>query len=114
TLAYQGAGKGADPGDLRHLHRLATGDLWPDLTLILELPIADGLARAATRPGGTARFEAHDASFHQRVVAGFNAIAEADPARCRLIDARHGIDAVAAQLWAEVRPLTHGARLASA
>ncbi len=114
TLAYQGAGKGADIAELRHLHRLATGDLWPDLTLILILPIADGLARAAARPGGTARFEAHAGLFHQRVATGFRDIAEADPERCKLIDARGDIDAVAAQLWAEVLSLTHGARFASA
>ncbi len=101
TLAYQGAGKGADTGELRYLHRLATGDLWPNLTFILEVPITEGLARAARRPGGTARFEAHDITFHQRVAAGFRDIALAESQRCRLIDARGEITAVAAQLWAE-------------
>lgn len=102
TLAYQGAGKGADLAELRQLHRLATNDLWPDLTLILELPIADGLARAAARPGGMARFEAHDILFHQRVASGFADIALADPQRCKRVDARGEIGAVAASLWAAV------------
>ena len=102
TLAYQGAGKGADLAELRHLHRLATGDLWPDLTMILELPIVEGLARAALRPDGTARFEAHGIQFHQRVAAGFQSIAANDPHRCALIDARDGVEAVAALLWATV------------
>jgi dTMP kinase len=106
TLAYQGAGKGTDQAELRHLHSLATGDLWPDLTLILALPIADGLARAAQRPSGAARFEAHDRKFHQRVAHGFESIAATDPHRCKLIDARGDIDAVAPLLWEQVLPLT--------
>lgn len=104
TLAYQGAGKGADAAMLRTLHALATGNLWPDLTLILDLPVADGLARAGARPGGEARFEAHGAAFHDRVAAGFRAIAAAEPARCRLIDARGDAATVAVRLWAEVAP----------
>lgn len=108
TLAYQGAGKGADVAELRHLHRLATGDLWPDLTLILQLPIAKGLARAAARSGSTARFEAHDALFHQRVAKGYLVIASAEPGRCLLIDADQGIDAVAASSWEAVAPLAQG------
>lgn len=100
TLAYQGAGKGADISELRYLHSLSTGDLWPDLTLMLQLPIADGLARAAARSGSTARFEAHDLAFHQRVADGFRLIASSEPERCKLIDARNGIDAVAERLWA--------------
>lgn len=106
TLAYQGAGKGADQAELRHLHRLATGDLWPNLTLILALPITDGLARAARRPTGAARFESHNRKFHQRVAQGFDSIAVADPHRCKLIDARGDIDAVGLLLWSQVLPLT--------
>ncbi len=109
TLAYQGAGKGADLAELRQLHGWATGDLWPDLTLILALPISEGLARAASRPGGTARFEAHDLAFHQCVAAGFATIAGDDPARCRLVDARSGVDVVAALLWAETQALVQAA-----
>ena len=70
TLAYQGAGKGMDIAALRALHRLAAADLWPDLTLILDLPDGDGLARASLRTGSAARFEAHDAAFHARVTYG--------------------------------------------
>lgn len=105
TLAYQGAGKGADVADLRTLHRFATGDLLPDLTLILDLPIATGLTRAAARPGGEARFEAHDAAFHARVAQGFRDLAASEPGRCRLIDASGTVGAIAALVWESVAPL---------
>lgn len=105
TLAYQGAGKGVDAGVLRTLHRIAAADLWPDLTLILTLPVADGLARAASRTAAAARFEAHDTAFHERVAGGFRAIAAREPDRCRVIDAAGGIDSVAAHIWDAVAPL---------
>ena len=105
TLAYQGAGKGVPLGELRTLHRIAAADLWPDLTLILDLPVATGLARAALRPGAAARFEAHDAGFHERVAAGFRAIATLEPERCRLIDATGDIDIIAGRIWELVTPL---------
>ena len=104
TLAYQGAGKGLADSALRSLHHIAAADLWPDLTLILDLPFATGLARAAAR-GGAGRFEAHDADFHGRVRAGFLEIAGAEPARCRVVDATADPDAVAAAIWSAVAPL---------
>ena len=105
TLVYQGvAGQLAEAG-LRTLHGFSTGDLWPDLTLILDLPEADGLARAAGREGGEARFESKGAEFHLAVRAGFRARAAAEPARCKLIDASGSIDAVAARIRAQVEPL---------
>jgi len=104
TLAYQGAGKGLADSALRSLHHIAAADLWPDLTLLLDLPVAAGLARAAAR-GGAGRFEAHDTDFHGRVRAGFLELAYSEPARCRIVDASVGVDAVAAAVWAAVTPL---------
>ena len=103
TLAYQGAGKGLADSALRSLHHIAAADLWPDLTLVLDLPEGGGLARAEARGGG--RFEAHDADFHTRVLAGFREIVLAEPGRCKLVDASGDVDAVAARLWAEVELL---------
>ena len=104
TLAYQGAGKGLSDTVLRNLHHLSAADLWPDLTLILDLPDGEGLARAAAR-GGAGRFEGHDADFHARVAQGFRDLAETEPRRCRLIDASGDPDTVAARIWAEVRAM---------
>ena len=102
TLAYQGAGKGVDAALLRTLHAAATGDLWPDLTLILDLPVADGLARAAARRGGGTRFEAYPIAFHARVDAAFADLARIEPGRCRMVDAQGAADEVAARIRAEV------------
>ena len=71
TLAYQGAGRGLDDAELRKLHAFATDDLWPDLTLILEVEPGMGLARAAARRGGEERFEGEGTAFHDAVHARF-------------------------------------------
>lgn len=99
TLAYQGAGRGLDEAELRALHRFATGDLWPDLTLILDVEPATGLDRAATR-GGSARFEGESAAFHARVRERMRAFA--GDGGCVLIDAGAPVDAVAEAVWAAV------------
>jgi len=67
TLAYQGAARGLDEGELRRLHAFSTGDLWPDLTIVLDVDPALGLARAAGRAGGEARFEGEPPAFHAAV-----------------------------------------------
>ncbi len=102
TRAYQGAGKGIADADLLALHRMAVGDLWPDLTIMLALAPDAGLARAAARAGGEGRFEAHDAGFHTRVTECFEAIAAAEPQRCRRFDASVPIATLATAIAAEV------------
>ena len=87
TLAYQGYGRGLRVAELRALHSFALGDFAPDLTLILDLPVEEGLARAARRGGEADRFERLDHAFHQRLREGFRQIAAAEPQRCVLIDA---------------------------
>ena len=104
TLVYQGAGGGLPETDLRALHAVATGDLWPDLTLVLDIPENEGLARAIARPGKELRFELKGAAFHAAVRNGYRARAGAEPARCRLIDATGPIEAVAARIWSAVQP----------
>lgn len=107
TLAYQGAGKGLADSALRNLHHVATRDLWPDLTLILDIAVETGLARAAGRRGGEGRFEGHAGSFHLDVANGFRELAAAEPHRCKLIDGGASVDAVAASIWAEVDTLVN-------
>jgi len=94
TIAYQGHGRGLPLTDLAALQRFSLGDFAPDLTLILDLPVAEGLARAASRPGATDRFERLDQAFHRRLRDGFLAIAAAEPGRCAVIDASADIDTV--------------------
>jgi dTMP kinase len=87
TLAYQGYGRGLATADIEALHRFALGGFMPDLTVILDLPTAIGLDRAAARSPATDRFQLLDPSFHDRLHQGFREIAAANPARCVLIDA---------------------------
>lgn len=93
TLAYQGYGQGLDHEVWRKLAALALDGLSPDLTLVLDLPIEAGMARAEAR-GANNRFEMLGADFHTRVRDGFLAIAAANPVRCALVDATQGVEGV--------------------
>ena len=95
TTAYQGYGHGVDRGLLNRLYSIAVGDFAPDLTVLLDLPVEAGLARAAARRGAETRYEGMPVEFHRRVRAGFLEIAAANAARCVVLDARQPIDAVA-------------------
>jgi dTMP kinase len=88
TRAYQGSGRGVDAALIETLARAVHGDLVPDCTLLLDLPVATGLARARARAGAhTDRFEAETGAFFERVRAGYLALARAEPRRFRVIDA---------------------------
>jgi dTMP kinase len=86
SYAYQGGGRGVDMARIAELERLATAGLKPDLTLLLDLPVADGRARASQR-GGADRIEVEHDDFFERVRATYRARAQAEPARFRVIDA---------------------------
>ena len=102
TLAYQGYGHGMNREVIRRLHRLVVGDVSPDLTLIFDMPVEQGLARAGARGDGEDRYERMGVDFHQRLRDGFLEIAKKDPARCVVIDATGDIGAVAMAVAAEV------------
>ena len=95
TMAYQGFGRGLGPELIERVRQVAIGDFHPDITIVLDLPIEAGLARAASRGGKENRFESFDAEFHQRVRDGFLQIAAREP-RCVVIDATQSVDAVTA------------------
>ena len=86
TIAYQGYGRGVALEDLATLHRIALGDLLPDLTVVLDLSVEIGLARAAARATAD-RFERLDRGFHEKLRQGFRQIAADNPTRCVLVDA---------------------------
>jgi len=92
TIAYQGFGGDVPIENLAALHRMIAGDLKPDLTLLLDLPVEEGLARALARRGTETRFEQRDIHFHKRVRKGFLAIAKAEPRRCLVVDASRSIE----------------------
>ena len=103
TRAYQGAGGEADTAFIETVERHVVGDVRPDLTLILDLPVEDGLHRAAHRGGGEARFEAKGIEFHQRLRQGFLDIAAAEPQRCVVIDSHQSQEVVAEAIWEAVQ-----------
>jgi len=98
TRAYQGWGHGLDLDMLERLYDVAVGAFHPDLTVILDLPVETGLARAAQRRGAETRYESLPRDFHERVRKGFIAIAAGDPARCVVIDASKDVDGIAAAI----------------
>ncbi len=100
TLAYQGYGRGLDLDTLRRLQAQATGGLQPNLTMLLNLPVATGLSRIP----GTARdrLDRETATFHERVRAGYQKMAAADPRRWREVDAAADEDEVARRILALV------------
>lgn len=103
TRAYQGAGGDADPALIDAVERHVVGEVRPDLTLILDLPVEEGLHRAAHRGGGEARFEAKGIEFHKRLRQGFLDIAAAEPERCVVIDSAQPQEIVAEAIWVAVR-----------
>lgn len=99
TRAYQGAAGGVDPAFITALETYILEATRPDLTLVFDLPAETGLARAQARAGAEMRFESKGMAFHERLRAGFQAIAAAEPERCAIIDATASIEAVEAAIW---------------
>ena len=103
TRAYQGAGGGVAPALIAALEQHVLDGVRPDLTLILDLPVDAGLARAGERSGAETRFEAKGRAFHERLRQAFLDIARAEPDRCAVVDASGSRDAVAAAIWRTVQ-----------
>jgi dTMP kinase len=102
TMAYQGYGHRLGRKPVEALYKLVCGSFRPNLTLILDVPVDIGLARAASRRGRETRFERMDPSFHERLRRGFLDIAKRDKSRCVLVDASEPADAVTAAVLAAV------------
>lgn len=94
TMAYQAYAGGVDRRVIVELHRLALGGVEPDLTLVFDMPVEEGLRRAAARRDGETRFEAKGRAFHDRLRQGFLDIAQRAPKRCVVIDATQPIERV--------------------
>ena len=105
TRAYQGRLGKVSPEFMNAMERVTIGNLKPDLTLILDVPVEVGMQRAAARRGSGApdRFEAEDVKFHQQLRDAYRQIAADEPKRCVLVDANADANTVAASVWAALR-----------
>ena len=105
TMPYQGYGHDLGREPVEQLSAIVLGDFRPDLTLILDIPVEEGLKRAVSRGGDELRYEDMDVAFHHRLRDGFLDIAKRDPERCRVIDSVGTEEEVAARLQAVILPV---------
>ena len=104
TRAYQGAGRGIDPEWIEALAARVHAGLAPQCTLLLDVPVELGLARARARRGQSDRIEVETQAFFERVRAGYLALAQREPQRIRLIDAAAPVESVREQVAAALQP----------
>lgn len=97
TSAYQGAGRGLAPDDLERLHQIATEGLTPDLTILIDLPAEEGLARASKRQSHD-RIEQESIEFHKKVREGFLSIAKREAQRVFVVDGLLSIEEIATKI----------------
>ena len=112
TRVYQGILGRVDERLIKGLERVSIGDLAPDLTIILDLPVELGLQRVKLRRAGGAldRFEAEDLEFHQKLRLAYLTIAGEAPGRCVVIDASAAKEAVSNEVWGAVKSRLQPAR----
>ncbi|OFW87224.1 MAG: dTMP kinase [Alphaproteobacteria bacterium RIFCSPHIGHO2_02_FULL_46_13] len=110
TIAYQGYGHGFDISTIQQVAKLSLGDFKPDLTFILDLPVADGLARSLKQKdmaGGKEntedRFKKLKIDFHEKLRQGFLTIAKHEPSRCVVVDAGGSADDVYNVIWTRIQ-----------
>ncbi|HLZ01441.1 MAG TPA: dTMP kinase [Bradyrhizobium sp.] len=105
TRVYQGKAGKVPVGLVNAMERVTIGNLKPDLTIILDVPVEIGLKRAAARRGDAApdRFESEDMKFHQNLRDAYRELAAIEPQRCVLIDATPDANTVAASVWTALR-----------
>ena len=104
--AYQAGASGLADADIMAAHRIGSGGLMPDRTLLLTLPLDVAAERGALRDAGRAdRFGARGQAFHMCVTEAFHALAAQEPARIRMIDAMGSEEAVSARILSEMADL---------
>lgn len=101
TYAYQGAGRGLSIERIAQLENWVQGSLRPDLTIVMDLPVAVGMERAGKRSAPD-RFESEALEFFERVRRGYLEIARQEPARVKVIDASRTLDEVAADVMSTI------------
>ena len=100
TLAYQGYGRGLNTDALREVNDIATDGMSPDLIVLLDIPIEDGLGRKKSKERD--RFESESLAFHARVRRGYLDMAKADPERWLVVDGRLPKKEIEKMIWGKV------------
>ena len=98
TRAYQGGAGGVLDADILDLHRVGSGGLLPDRTIVLDLPVDEGARRAAARSAETDRMGAKSTDYYERVAARFRELAAQEPGRFRVTDASGSPEEVTARI----------------
>jgi len=109
TIAYQGCGRGLEMNVVRKANDIATGGLVPDLTVLLDVPVAEGLARKRGKRAD--RFEQEEIYFHERVRQGYLVLARQEPVRFLVIDGLQDRRAIAATISGRVDVLLAAGKL---
>lgn len=109
TIAYQGFGRGLDTATIEKLNNVASSGIRPDLTILFDLDVEEGLKRALARINGAAasagagpigdRLEREAIDFHERVRKGFLEIASKEPGRVKVVDATRTVENIHAEVW---------------
>jgi dTMP kinase len=99
TVAYQGYARGVDPALIKKVNAAALSGTLPDVTIFLDIHVADGLGRVQQRGQGTDRIEQESEAFHQRVREGYHAIMDAEPDRFICIETDEPADSVHERIW---------------
>jgi dTMP kinase len=109
TRVYQGILGQVDQKLINVLERVSVGELSPDLTVVLDVPVQVGLERAKLRRGSAQadRFEGEGAEFHEKLRDAYLAIATREPDRCVVIDASAAKEVVANAIWEAVQSRLH-------
>ena len=102
---YQGYARGLEVEFVRKLHHWLLPDLWPDLTLLLDMPVINSLQRVTDRTALADRWESENLSFHEKLRTGFLEQARREPTRIRIINASNSLDKTASDIWRQVEPL---------
>jgi dTMP kinase len=105
SYAYQGGGRGIPVGFIQQIEAVSTEGVRPDLTLLLDLPVIEGIERSVGRGQGSDRFEEQDLEFKRRVRQAYLDRQSDEPDRIRIINATKSVESVHTQIWGLVSNL---------
>jgi len=104
SLVYQGYGRGLDVEELKHISDWAMCGLWPDVVVLLDIPLDVGAGRRDLRDAEQDHYELAGSELQTQVIAGYRELADSDPHRWRVVNGQGSIEEVSARVWDAVAP----------